>query len=93
MSGIAGPVTESDQNPPMSAVVEPLNTVAVDESLMSTKIDAPGSAVPLIIVGKMLVGLVISSMDMDGGVESNVKNVGDTNPWLPAVSVASAVTV
>ena len=42
---------------------------------MNTSMNAPGSAVPLSGVGKMLVGLVISSMVTDGGVISSTVTV------------------
>ena len=82
----------------LSAVVISLNIkIEVElnpglEKAINISTSASGSAVPLIIVGKMLVGLVISSMDTNGACVSSVNDV-DAVPWLPARSNASTVTV
>ncbi len=59
---------------------------------MNASMNTPGSAVPLIIVGKTLVGDGMVLMVTDGGVESNVNDV-ELDPVLNAESVASAKTV
>ena len=73
----------------MSAVVLAKNISLNVESSMNASTRTPGSAVPLSDVGKTLVSGGIVSMDMDGGVESNVNDV-ESNSVLPAASVAAA---